>query len=205
MRTPPTDSGRLLGPVKQSRNEKLLERRGMRADSPPDTPCGCLPATPPLPHAATRQPCPRCRLQDMREKRLPQADADAGDEQEEPTKRPRTRFVELQPAADDPGGRAVRWPMLLVGSDVDAACIPAAPVLCRAMPCHCAVTPRRFVLSHAHGHAMHVCSLQGRGYDHGPAAMACHLTPCYALHMSSNSQQLNYGSGSSQPCSGCHR
>ncbi|KAI7837589.1 hypothetical protein COHA_008602 [Chlorella ohadii] len=38
----------------------------------------------------------------MREKRLPQTDADAGDEREEPTKRPRTRFVELQPAAEDP-------------------------------------------------------------------------------------------------------
>ncbi|PSC75164.1 CD2-binding family [Micractinium conductrix] len=38
----------------------------------------------------------------MREKRLPQAYEEAGDEEEEPTKRPRTRFVELQPTANDP-------------------------------------------------------------------------------------------------------
>jgi hypothetical protein len=39
----------------------------------------------------------------MKQKRLPFADAEALDEQEEPTKRPRTRFVELAPSADDPG------------------------------------------------------------------------------------------------------
>ncbi|KAL4428719.1 hypothetical protein ABPG77_009825, partial [Micractinium sp. CCAP 211/92] len=38
----------------------------------------------------------------MREKRLPFTDMDDPDEQEEPTKRPRTRFVELQPSALDP-------------------------------------------------------------------------------------------------------
>lgn len=39
----------------------------------------------------------------MRQKRLPMTDADVEDEEEEPSKRPRTRFVALQPAANDPG------------------------------------------------------------------------------------------------------
>ena len=47
----------------------------------------------------------------MREKRLPQAYEEAGDEEEEPTKRPRTRFVELQPTANDPAD-AVSCPAL---------------------------------------------------------------------------------------------
>ncbi|GAB4822836.1 hypothetical protein N2152v2_009882 [Parachlorella kessleri] len=38
----------------------------------------------------------------MKEKRLEQTDADAFDEDEEPTKRPRVKFVTLQPGGDDP-------------------------------------------------------------------------------------------------------
>lgn len=90
------------------------------------------------------------------------------------------------------GCALLHWPVLLVGADVDTPCTPAAPVLCRAVPCHCGVTPRRLVLSHAHAHAMHVMLFVGKaGHDHAHAAMACHLTPCCALHTSSNTQQLN--------------
>jgi hypothetical protein len=81
----------------------------------------------------------------MREKRLPFSDAEALDEEEEPTKRQRTQFVELQPSQEDPGGAfgesrgmgsrcesQEAWPSPVSAERVAAALWKRCPKGCRA-------------------------------------------------------------------------